>query len=72
MQIVEQASAVIGLAHEKRIPMYRNHREICKFGQGDADDLRDVMFRLKNMLEETTTDTTVDDTASSVQTDGCA
>lgn len=32
--------------------MYRNHRDICKFGEKDEDDFNDVLHAIRRMVGE--------------------
>ena len=51
-QIVDETSALVGVGHERRSPLWADHREICRFENEDSDNYRHVSASLQRMAED--------------------
>ncbi|KAI9693536.1 MAG: hypothetical protein M1820_009188 [Bogoriella megaspora] len=50
--IVPEVSAVIGVAHEERIPLYSNHRDMCRFDSPISQSYQLVAEILRKMAND--------------------
>jgi hypothetical protein len=48
--VVDENSAVLGLPHEKRWPMFADHRDLCRFSDADSHDYRTVVSAINEMI----------------------
>ncbi|KAK7997595.1 hypothetical protein PG989_005635 [Apiospora arundinis] len=46
--IVEESSACIGIAHEILVPLFENHRDICRFS-GNTDGYKLVLYHIREI-----------------------
>lgn len=70
-QIVDEASAVLGVAHEQATPLNANHQEMVRFG-GESDQNYQLVSRaLKRMVKHILSELSSKDAASSLQTETC-
>lgn len=69
LQVVDQFSAVIGVAHERASPLWADHREICRFESAQSDNYKHVLAALQTIADESLNE--IKDTVSSTGTSIC-
>ncbi|EKG10098.1 hypothetical protein MPH_12697 [Macrophomina phaseolina MS6] len=64
--VVDESSAVIGVAHERSSPLFADHREICRFESEKSGNYKHVLASLQQIAEESMKE--MNEAASSIGT----